>query len=183
MELVKLARRSAFTYAAALIVSCAHRVPSTGAAAAAAPRPGPITTTARVPAKTTAAVPSPPERRATLQSRVPRTEPTRAEQIIILVREGYLVGESKGALVFSKARAAKVLATGLYEDAILLGRLRRALKDADGIPDSVFATVTVRDAKAFLSLEETVPASTAARAIDAALRTPGINSVQVRIAG
>jgi hypothetical protein len=66
---------------------------------------------------------------------------------------------------------------------MLLGRLRRTLKETDGIPDSLSATATVRDAKAFLKIDDTLPAPTAARAIDAALRTPGVNAVQARIAG
>ena len=76
-----------------------------------------------------------------------------------------------------------VSGSGLYEDAILLGRLRRALKETDGIPDSLPAMATVRDARAFLKIDDTLPAPSAARAIDAALRTPGVNSVQARIAG
>jgi hypothetical protein len=114
---------------------------------------------------------------------LPKKEPTKAEQIINLVREGYLVDDAKGALVFWKTGPAGTLGSGLYEDAILLGRLRRTLKETDGIPDSLSATATVRDAKAFLKIDDTLPAPTAARAIDAALRTPGVNAVQARIAG
>ncbi|HEY5769120.1 MAG TPA: hypothetical protein VIS71_04670 [Terrimicrobium sp.] len=119
----------------------------------------------------------------TLQEVVPRKEPTKTEQIITLVREGYLVDEAKGALVFSKARPKGFAGSGLYEDAILLGRLRRTLKETGGIPDSLLAMATVRDARAFLKIDDALPAPSAARAIDAALRTPGVNSVQVRIAG
>jgi len=114
---------------------------------------------------------------------VPKTQPTKAERIITLVREGYLVDETGGALVFSKSGLARLSRSGLYEDAILLGRLRRTLKEAEGIPDSVADTATVRDARAFLRIDVTLPASTAARVIDAALRTPGIIAVQAWIAG
>ena len=179
-ESYRLARRAG---AAVLILSsCAQRTPP-GRTQAASPGPAAITTTAKGSPKTPAAIAVPTERRATLQAAVPRKEPTKTEQIITLVREGYLVDEAKGALVFSKTRPTGVLGSGLYEDAILLGRLRRTLKETDGIPDSLSATATVRDAKAFLNIDDTLPAPTAARAIDAALRTRGVNAVQARIAG
>ena len=91
--------------------------------------------------------------------------------------------EAKGMLLFSKAGKPKDAGSGLFEDAILLGRLRRALKEAVGIPESVYESATVRGAKAVLNIDDTLPAPTAARAIDAALRTPGVNAVQARIAG
>jgi hypothetical protein len=180
----RLARRTAYTSAAVLILSsCAHRMPPGGTASAVSTRPASITTAAQGPTKAPTAVPAPIEIRATLQSLVPKTVPSKAEQIITLVREGYFVDEAKGALVFSKTRPTSVLGSGLYEDAILLGRLRHALKETEGIPDSLSATATVRDAKAFLKIDDTVSAPTAARAIDAALRTPGVNAVQARISG
>jgi hypothetical protein len=185
MDLAKESYRLARRGCAAMLIlsSCAHRTPPGRTESAAAPGPASIATTAQTPPKAHAEVATPIERRTTLQALVPRTAPTKAEQIITLVREGYLVDETKGALVFSKARPTGVLGSGLYEDAILLGRLRRALKETDGIPDSLLATATVRDAKAFLKIDDALPAPAAARAIDAALRTPGVNAVQARIAG
>jgi hypothetical protein len=184
MDLAKESYRLArLAWAAVLILSsCAQRAPSRRTESTVSAGPAAITRTAPRSPKSRAAAAAPVERRTTLQA-LPKKEPTKAEQIITLVREGYLVDESKGALVFSKTRPTGALGAGLYEDAILLGRLRRTLKETDGIPDSLSATATVRDAKAFLKIDDTLPAPAAARAIDAALRTPGVNAVQVRIAG
>jgi hypothetical protein len=63
----------------------------------------------------------------------------------------------------------------------LLARLRRTLKETAGLPESLSASATVRDARAYLAIEDTLPASTAAIAIDAGLRTPGIIAVQARV--
>jgi hypothetical protein len=180
MESYRLARRAC---AAVLILSsCAHRAPSRRTESTVSAGPAAVTTTAQRAPKSRAAAAAPVERRTTLQA-LPKREPTKAEQIITLVREGYLVDEAKGALLFWKTKPTGASGSGLYEDAILLGRLRRALKETDGIPDSLSATATVRDAKAFLKIDDTLPAQTAARAIDAALQTPGVNAVQARIAG
>jgi hypothetical protein len=166
-----------------MLTSCAHRIPSRASFRAIAGRPASSANAGREPARTPTTPPALTEGRAKLETIVPKRELTRVEQIITLVREGYFVDEARGALVFSKSRSAGVSGSALYEDAILLGRLRYALKQTEGIPDSLSATVTVRDAKAFLIIDGSLSASEAARAIDAALRTPGVNAVQARISG
>lgn len=185
MDLAKESYRLTPRVCAVLLIlgSCAHRTPAGRTRAAVSPGPAARITPAKESPKAPATVTVPQERKVTLQEVVPRKEPTKTEQIITLVREGYLVDEAKGALVFSKARPKGFAGSGLYEDAILLGRLRRTLKETGGIPDSLLAMATVRDARAFLKIDDALPAPSAARAIDAALRTPGVNSVQVRIAG
>jgi hypothetical protein len=176
----RLALGAACACAAVLMLnSCAQQILSRDSTA----RPSVTTNAGRKPARTPAPPPAATERKAKLLTIVPKREVTRAEQIITLVREGYFVDEVRGTLVFSKSRPASVSGSGLYEDAILLGRLRQALKETEGIPDSLSATATVRDAKAFLTIGDGLPAAEAARAIDAALRTPGVNAVQVRISG
>jgi hypothetical protein len=110
----------------------------------------------------------------------PKPQPSKAEQIIGLVRGGRLVDQGDGALVFSKSGLTRSSWSGLYEDAILLARLRRSLKETAGVPESVSANATVRDARAFLEIDDSLPPATAARAIDAGLRTPGIIAVQAR---
>jgi hypothetical protein len=90
------------------------------------------------------------------------------------------VEQAGGALVFSKSGLTRSSRSGLYEDAILLARLRSTLKETAGVPESVSAGATVRDARAFIEIEDTLSASTAASAIDAGLRTPGIIAVQAR---
>jgi len=110
----------------------------------------------------------------------PKPQPSKAEQIIGLVRGGRLVDQGDGALVFSKSGLTRSSRSGLYEDAILLARLRRSLKETAGVPESVSANATVRDARAFLEIDDSLLPATAARAIDAGLRTPGIIAVQAR---
>ncbi len=169
----------ALTCAVALsLSSCAHRT-ATSIAATGTPAAREIADSQpRKPA-----VPVPSERKPSLQTIPPRTQPSKVEQIIALVREGRLVNQSQGALVFSKSGLTRSSRSGLYEDAVLLARLRRTLKETAGIPESLSATATVRDARGYLTIEGTLPASNAASAIDAGLRTPGIIAVQVRFAG
>jgi hypothetical protein len=125
-------------------------------------------------------VPSPERERSVAPQTVAATPPpSKSEQIIGLVRGGRLVNQGDGALVFSKSGLTRSSRSGLYEDAILLARLRRSLKETAGVPESISAGATVRDAKAFLEIES-LPAMTAASAIDAGLRTPGIIAVEAR---
>jgi hypothetical protein len=119
------------------------------------------------------------ERSVLAPSVAPKPQPSKAEQIIGLVRGGRLVDQGDAALVFSKSGLTRSSMSGLYEDAILLARLRRALKETYGVPDSVSAGATVRDARASLEIDS-LPAATAASAIDAGLRTPGIIAVEAR---
>jgi hypothetical protein len=175
--------QTVYTCALGMILSsCAELMPPGRTASAAPSRRPPISKPAPEPIKP-AAKPAVVERKPILQPIAPSRAPTRAEQITRLVSEGHLMDEANGMLVFSKAGKPKDAGSGLFEDAILLGRLRRALKEAVGIPESVSDTATVRGAKAVLNIDDTLPAPTAARAIDAALRTPGVNAVQARIAG
>jgi hypothetical protein len=123
--------------------------------------------------------PSEPERSVAPQKVAPKPPPSKTEQIIGLVRGGRLVNQGDGGLVFSKSGLTRSSRSGLYEDAILLARLRRSLKQTTGVPESVSAAATVREAKAFLEIDS-LPAITAASAIDAGLRTPGIIAVEAR---
>jgi hypothetical protein len=158
--------------------ACAHR-PGTSIAATGTTPPAPQISDVdhRKPAP-----PAPREKRASLQTIPSRTQPSKTEQIVALVRGGYLVSQDEGALVFSKSGLTRSSRSGLYEDAILLARLRRALKQT-GIPEAISASATVREARAYLSIEDALSASAAASAIDAGLRTPGIIAVQARVGG
>jgi hypothetical protein len=157
-----------------LLSSCADRTPTTvpRSEGSLSRRPA-ATKERRVP-------PPEPERSVPPQSVTSKPQPSKAEQIIGLVRGGRLVDQGDGALVFSKSGLTRSSRSGLYEDAILLARLRHALKETVGVPESVSAGATVRDARAFLEIDDSVPAATAASAIDAGLRTPGIIAVQAR---
>lgn len=178
----RFAKVTALVCAVALLLSsCAHRSPPPTAASTVSSSPA---ITAAAPLEVPkAAKPAPAERRSSLRALVPKTQPTRAAQIIALVYEGHVVDDTGSTLVFSKSGLTRSSRSGLYEDAILLARLRSTLNETPGLPDSVSTTATVRDAEAFLTIEDRLPASTAARVINAALRTAGIIAVQARIGG
>ena len=162
---------------AVALTACAHRAGTPIAATTTAPpAPQMADTNQRKPAP-----PAPRETRASLETIPSRAQPSKTEQIVGLVRGGYLVSQDEGALVFSKSGLTRSSRSGLYEDAILLARLRRMLKETAGIPEAIPASATVRDARAYLSIDDGLSASAAASAIDAGLRTPGIIAVQVRV--
>lgn len=111
----------------------------------------------------------------------PITEPTRAEKIIRLVRNGGLVQADRNTLVFSRFRTAPPVSAGLYEDGITLGRLRRQLKQIPNLPASVSASARVNGARAYLNLPEDISCEAAAEAVDAALKTEGTSAVHARL--
>ena len=179
-------RLARLAYACAFLVmlsSCAPRAPSGGRTVAISARRTSMPKTVPQIAKAPEPRAAPLESSPTLPSVFPKPIPTKAQQIILLVREGNLINESAGELVFSKNSLTRDARSGLYEDAILLGRLRRALKEAADIPNSIYDSATVRDARAVLRIDEALSAPAAARAIDAALMTPGVHAVRARIAG
>ena len=178
----KVRRVSGWVSAAALLLSsCTYQGAKQRKPSAVSPAPPAVARIAKPPPRTRSVPRTPAERRITLPA-APKRELTKAEQIIVSVREGYLTESGRGTLVFSKSKRIDAQGTGLFEDAILLGRLRRVLKETEGVPDSTLSTATVRDARAFLDINA-VSGATAAKAIDAALRTQGINSVQVQVRG
>lgn len=108
--------------------------------------------------------------------------PTRSEQIARLVRSGTLVEASKDCLVFSQGESPRNSPGGLFEDAIVLGRLRGQLKKIPGLPETVPSSATVQGARAYLKLGDQINAELAARAIDSALKTDGVAVVHVTTA-
>lgn len=110
-------------------------------------------------------------------------ELTKTEKIIRGVRQGTLVKESQDLLVFTRLQPAKNADNSLYEDAIILARLRRQLKSIDGLPAAVPATATVRNSTAYLKLADEVSAETSARAIDSALKTDDVGAVYAQLLG
>jgi hypothetical protein len=107
---------------------------------------------------------------------------TRTEQITQLVRAGTLVETGRERLIFSQSRPAKAAPGGLFEDAIVLNRLRGQLKKVAGLPETVVGSATVQGARAYLKINDEIPAELAARAIDSALKTDGVSIVQVSTA-
>lgn len=111
----------------------------------------------------------------------PAAEPTRAEKIIRLVRNGGLVQADRNTLVFSRFRTPPPVSAGLYEDGIILGRLRRQLKQIPGLPASVASSARVTGTRAHLNLPETLSCEAAAAAVDAALVTEGTSAVHAEL--
>jgi hypothetical protein len=111
----------------------------------------------------------------------PAKEPTRAEKIARLVRRGSLIQADGNILVFSRDNARPAAPSGMYEDAIILGQLRRQLKQVRNLPDSIYASATVNNARAFLVIDGDIPCAPAADAINAALKADGVTTVQARL--
>ena len=110
----------------------------------------------------------------------PRPRPTKAEQIASLVNNGTLLESKRDVMIFARTKSTKKPPSSLYADAILLGKVRRNLAEAR-MPGDFPLIVTVSDAVACLKLEAERDAQTSAKAIDAALRTPGIAAVEIRL--
>lgn len=113
----------------------------------------------------------------------PAPEVSKTEKIIRNVRQGTLVRESRDLLVFTRLQPSRPAQNSLYEDAITLARLRKQLKNVDGLPASVSASAIVRNATAYLKLDHELAAETSARAIDSALKTDDIGAVHAQLIG
>ena len=167
---------------ACLLTSCATRqqdqpveaaaVPPTGEAKQQKPKPHPALIPIALNSSVEEKSETPPP---------PITEPTRAEKIIRRVQNGGRIQAGRQTLVFSRYRRVPEARAGLYEDAIILGRLRRQLKQVRGLSGDVPGSATVNDARAYLVLEDGVGVEPAAGAIDAALKTQGVSAVHARI--
>ena len=118
--------------------------------------------------------PAPKPKRAPEVRSAPRKEDLRR-----FVSLGTLSAKSEDSLIFSKPDSGERASSGLFEDAILLARLRRQLKQDADVPEFIRATANVHNAVAYLRIDD-VPAKTAGRAIDSALGTRGIVAVSVR---
>lgn len=106
---------------------------------------------------------------------------TKSQQIALLVHNGILVEGSDSLLFFVRSRSVLSSPSALFEDAVTLANLRVRLKDVKDLPDCIASTATVRDATAFLKLEEDLPVTAGANAIEAALKAKGIVAVRARI--
>ncbi len=106
---------------------------------------------------------------------------TKSQQIALLVHNGILVEGSDSLLFFVRSRSVLSSPSALFEDAVTLANLRLRLKDVKDLPDCIANTATVRDATAFLKLEEDLPVTSGANAIEAALKAKGIVAVRARI--
>lgn len=169
--------------AAVFLNACATRTPPPPAESAAVSGPAEKSPTPPIPR------PAPPELRTISFSEPaprppapqPAAEPTRAEKIIRLVRNGGLVQADRNTLVFSRFHIPPPVSVGLFEDGIILGRLRRQLKQIPGLPASVADSARVTGTRAHLTLPETLSCEAAAAAVDAALATAGTSAVHARL--
>ncbi len=150
-----------------------------GGVKTAVPRPPRERDEKRPPVRVSLAPPSPGD--VEPPTAAPAANLTPSERIARLVQEGRLASQSETVLVFARTRALPHASAGLYEDGITLGRLRGELRDVEGLPASAVTAVTVRDTRAYLKLSKSLPPDVVARAIDAALRTEGILSVQTTL--
>lgn len=167
MEVRCLIRRALVLWCLAVFSSCSAPRPSSGPEAAAAPS-GPL---AR-PARQISLVPS---------ADAPRPR-SRTEQIVEEVKAGRLVETNAESLIFSLPVAPPANPGGLFEDAVVLGRLRSQLKKVPGLPEAIVGSATVQGSKAYLRIGDALSETLAARAIDAALRTNGVSLVTVSTA-
>ncbi len=94
-----------------------------------------------------------------------------------LVNSGHLESSSKTSLVFLANKPVQQESPGLYEDAIILSRVRAALKASSlaGLADDA----KVSSGNVTLSALENTQAGTLAAAVDSALVTSGVQKVIV----
>ncbi len=105
-----------------------------------------------------------------------------ADRIVSLVEGGRLVQSGDSFLVFARHRSAKPMPSpSLYEDAVVLARLRGTLKTVPGIPNSSFREATMHNGGAIIPIKDTLPASTTADIVDTALTVDQVRSVRINL--
>lgn len=104
----------------------------------------------------------------------------RAQALGRLVTNGQFLRSEEKVLVFTKTPVASNTPSGLFEDAIILGRLRSRLNQISGLPVGISESATVKDATAELTAPDDLSTALCAKVIDAALTTEGIGLVRVR---
>lgn len=172
------------------LASCAHRtqppppvfavpIPTPAPSPTPTPTPAPPPKPAKPRVPPTAKAPAAPAPASTPEPRRESADP--AAQISRLVQNGNLTGVESGRLIFAKPQSRKDPEPGLFEDAIILSRLRGNLRTLPANDEQFIAAVTVRRACACLRLSPAASPPAAARIIDAALRTPGVSGASVEI--
>jgi len=105
-----------------------------------------------------------------------------SDRIVSLVETGKLVQSGDSFLIFARQRSARPTPTpSLYEDAVVLARLRGTLKSVPGIPHSSFREATVHNGGAIIPIKDTLPASTTADIVDTALTVDQVRSVRINL--
>lgn len=140
------------------------------------PKPRPRSTPAATPVPTPTPQASP---RPTPVSPI-ASESERAQSLSPLVQNGRFLRSEESALIFAKTQVSNTAPSGLFEDAIILGRLRSRLNQIPGLPAGISESATVKDATADLTAPEGLSDATSAAVIDAALETEGVALVRIR---
>ncbi len=138
------------------------------------PSPSPAPASTPVPAPTPLLTPPPTPPPPT------SAESKHAKSLSELLQNGRLLRTEGSSLLFSKVPPPKEKPSGLFEDAIILGRLRSRLNQVPELPSEISDSATVKDSTADLTLTADLPNRTAAAIIDAALDSEGVALVRVR---
>jgi len=96
------------------------------------------------------------------------------------VNNGTVTARSQNLVVFVNP-SARETSSSLYEDAILLSRVRGNLKAAKDVPPEVASSANLRQATVTLKIPANLPADIQARAVDASFATRGVTTVRVEL--
>lgn len=151
-----------------MLCSCAHRSTTHTAQAA--------------PTGTEATASTDESGRPKFQRVSARSSDVAADRIVSMVATGRLAQSGENFLIFVRAKTEEPTpAPSLYEDAVALGRLRSKLKTVPGIPESSCHQATVRNGIAVIPIEDSLPATTVANIVDAALLVDVVRSVRINL--
>jgi len=140
------------------------------------PRPKPQPTAAATPAPK----PIPQARPLPTPALATSSESGRAQSLSALIQNGRFLRSEEGALIFAKTQVSNNAPSSLFEDAIILGRLRSRLNQIPGLPAGISESATVKEATADVTASADLSDAICAAVIDAALKTEGIAFVQIR---
>lgn len=173
--------------ASVLLCSCSHREKVARATPVVLPAEPVTGTNVLNPAKTRGVTPASLEAPLIATTEpyhtprlTPQQLPTKEEQIVAMVNSGTLVESRRGVMLFARTKPVKKTSSSMYEDAILLGKVRRSLSSVR-LPGDFPILATVADGVASLKMDGERNAEISAKAIDAVLKTSGIAAVEVRL--
>lgn len=107
-------------------------------------------------------------------------ESGRAQTLGELIENGRFLRSEGNVYIFAKTELTNVPPSGLFEDAIILGRLRSRLNQIPGVPAGVSESATVKDAVAEFNASGGLSNAVCAKVIDVALTTEGVAMVRIR---
>lgn len=111
----------------------------------------------------------------------PQTSPRRpAADWTNQVRSGMVTDRSQNLVVFVNP-SARETSSSLYEDAILLSRVRGNLKAAKDVPPEVASLANLRQSTVTLRIPASLSDDIRARAVDASFAARGVTTVRVEL--